>query len=86
MQAMSDDDEIKKFLTERGATICPPRPAAVLGETTPGWRRKVERRTEISPKQSRRDRFQKELETRQEANSLPFRKSLVRSRHPGCSE
>ena len=44
---MGDDEmEIRKFIAERGVTKCPPAPAAVLGESTPGWRRSVERQVE----------------------------------------
>ena len=44
---MADDEaEIRKFITERGVTKCPPAAAAVLGESTPGWRRNAERRAE----------------------------------------
>jgi hypothetical protein len=70
---MTDEDEIKKFIAERGVTVCPPRAAAVLGETTPGWRRNAEKRAEISNKSNRRDRLQKELAARQEGQPLPFR-------------
>jgi len=44
---MADDEmEIQKFIAERGVTKCPPSAAAVLGESTPGWRRSVERQVE----------------------------------------
>lgn len=44
---MNDDEaEIRKFIAERGVTKCPPSAAAVLGESTPGWRRSVERQVE----------------------------------------
>ena len=44
---MADDEaDIRKFIAERGVTKCPPAPAAVLGESTPGWRRNAERRAE----------------------------------------
>ena len=44
---MADDEaEIQKFIAERGVTKCPPAAAAVLGESTPGWRRSVERQVE----------------------------------------
>jgi len=44
---MADDEsEITKFIAERGVTKCPPAAAAVLGESTPGWRRSVERQAE----------------------------------------
>jgi hypothetical protein len=45
---MTDDDEIKKFIKERGITICPPQPASVSAKTTPGWRRNSERPVETS--------------------------------------
>ena len=46
---MGDDEmEIRKFIAERGVTKCPPAAAAVLGESTPGWRRSVERHGEPS--------------------------------------
>jgi hypothetical protein len=70
---MTDEDEIKKFIAERGVTVCPPQPAAILGETTPGWRRNAERRTEKSHQSKRRDRLQNELAARQEGKPLPFR-------------
>jgi hypothetical protein len=41
-----EEDEIRKFIAERGVTKCPPAPAAILGESTPGWRRSVERQVE----------------------------------------
>jgi len=52
---LSDDDEIKTFIAQRGITICPSQPAAVLGETTPGWRRKVEGRAESTVRSAMRD-------------------------------
>jgi hypothetical protein len=36
-----DDDEIARFIAQRGVTKCPTRAAAVLGETSPGWRRRL---------------------------------------------
>lgn len=72
---MSDDEEIKKFIEERGVTVCPPQPASVLGETTPGWRRNAERRTEKSHQSKRRDRLQKELAAREEGRPLPYRRA-----------
>jgi hypothetical protein len=33
---MTDDEAIKAYLAKHGATVYPPRAAAVLGETTPG--------------------------------------------------
>jgi hypothetical protein len=41
--AGSEEDEIKKFLAEKGPTKLPPRAARELGETPPGWRRNAER-------------------------------------------
>jgi hypothetical protein len=41
-----EEEEIRKFIAERGVTKCPPAAAAVLGESTPGWRRSVERQVE----------------------------------------
>ena len=72
---MSDDEEIKKFIKERGVTVCPPQAESVLGETTPGWRRNAERRTEKSHQSKRRDRLQKELAAREEGRPLPFRRA-----------
>jgi hypothetical protein len=43
---MTDAEQIERFLAERGATKCPPKAAAVLGESTPGWRRKAEYKAE----------------------------------------
>ena len=46
-KSMADDEmEIRKFIAERGVTKCPPAAAAILGESTPGWRRSVERQVE----------------------------------------
>ena len=59
---MTDDDAVKAYLAKHGATICPPRAAAVLGETTPGWRRNAERRAEVTHSKHRRARLQTELE------------------------
>lgn len=50
----SVEDEIKKFFANRGATKCPPRAAAVLGESTPGWRRHAERKAERGGKAGKR--------------------------------
>ena len=41
-----NDDEIQEFLRAHGVTRCPPRVAATLGQTTAGWRRKMEVRAE----------------------------------------
>ena len=58
---MSDTDEIEKFIKEHGITKCPSRPAAVLGESTPGWRRDRERRAECANSDKRRSSHQKQL-------------------------
>jgi hypothetical protein len=42
----NDEDEIRQWLEQKGATKCPPRAAAILGESTPGWRRNAERKAE----------------------------------------
>ena len=60
---MADDEaEIQKFIAERGVTKCPPSPAAVLGESSPGWRRSVERQAERRKGKSA-SRAQKRLQT-----------------------
>ena len=59
----SDEDEIAKYLAQKGATKLPPKPAAVLGESTPGWRRNAERRAEHQSDKGR-TRHQKALRTR----------------------
>jgi hypothetical protein len=67
---MTDDEAIKAYLAKHGATICPPRAAAVLGETTPGWRRNAERRAEVTHSKRRRARLQTELEARDQSSPL----------------
>jgi hypothetical protein len=59
---------IKASLAKHGATICLPRSAAVLGETTPGWRRNAERRAEVTHSKTRRARLQTELEARHQGS------------------
>lgn len=49
---MTDDDLKAEFLARNGATKCPDRAAAVLGESVPGWRRKEELRTEKTGKRT----------------------------------
>jgi hypothetical protein len=61
---MTDDDAIKAYLAKHGATICPPHAAAVLGETSPGWRRNAERRVEMTRSKRKTARLQNELATR----------------------
>lgn len=65
---MTDNDAIRAYLAKHGATICPPRAAAMLGETTPGWRRNVERRAEATHSKTRRARLQTGLEARHEGS------------------
>ena len=52
----NDDDEIAKWLKQKGATQCPPRAAHELGETSPGWRRNVERKAERAQSENVRKR------------------------------
>jgi hypothetical protein len=42
MMSGSDDDEIAKYLAQKGVARLPPRAARELGETSPGWRRNAE--------------------------------------------
>src|ERR1044071_1735116 len=42
----NNEAEISKFIAERRVTKCPPAAAAVLGESSPGWRRNAERQAE----------------------------------------
>jgi hypothetical protein len=74
---MADDEaEIRKFIAERGVTKCPPAAAAVLGESTPGWRRSVERRTERRKGESAKKagkRLQSALAERISAPTVPSR-------------
>ena len=59
---MADEEsEIRKFIAERGVTKCPPAPGAVLGESTPGWRRSVERQIERRKGKSAKRRLQATL-------------------------
>jgi hypothetical protein len=58
---MTDEDLIAKYLAKHGASKCPTRPAATLGESSPGWRRNVEREAE------RRDTKAKRLQQRRMA-------------------
>jgi hypothetical protein len=60
----NDDDEIAKWLKQKGATQCPPRAAHELGETSPGWRRNVERKAERAQSENVRKRQQKALRER----------------------
>jgi hypothetical protein len=50
----SEEDEIAKYLAQKGATKLPSKPAAVLGESTPGWRRNAERKAERGGKAGKR--------------------------------
>ena len=60
----SDDDEIAKYLAQKGATKLPPRAARELGETSPGWRRNAERRAERAQSEKLRKRQQRTLQER----------------------
>jgi hypothetical protein len=64
MMTGNDDDEIAKWLKQKGATQCPPRAAHELGETSPGWRRNVERKSERAQSENVRKRQQKALRER----------------------
>jgi len=44
------EDEIRKFIAERGVSKCPPKTARELGEASPGWRREVEPKAERTDK------------------------------------
>jgi hypothetical protein len=59
-----DDDEIAKYLAQKGATKCPPRAARELGESSPGWRRNAERKAERAQSERLRNRQQKALRDR----------------------
>jgi hypothetical protein len=61
---MSDEEEIAKWLAQKGATVCPPKAARELGETSPGWRREAERKAERSQGERLRRRQQKALRER----------------------
>jgi hypothetical protein len=58
---MTDEDLIAEYLAKYGTSKCPTRPAATLGESSPGWRRDVERQAE------RRDNKAKRLQQRRMA-------------------
>ena len=60
----TDDDEIAKYLAQKGATKLPPKAAAVLGESTPGWRRNAERKAERSQSDRAGKRQQRVLRER----------------------
>lgn len=59
---MNDDDQVAEFLRTKGATILPPREAAAMGETTPGWRRNAERREERKQKRKLEKSEQKDAQ------------------------
>ena len=60
----NDDDEIAKFLAQKGATKLPPKAARELGETSPGWRRNAERKAERAQSDRAKKRQQKTLQER----------------------
>jgi hypothetical protein len=62
--AGNDEDEIKKFLAQKGATKLPPRAARELGESSPGWRRSAERKAERAHNDKAKERQQKVLRAR----------------------
>ena len=60
----NDDDEIARFLAQKGATKLPPRAARELGESSPGWRRNAERKAERAHSEKAKERQQKSLRVR----------------------
>ncbi|HEV2546933.1 MAG TPA: hypothetical protein VGU20_06325 [Stellaceae bacterium] len=60
----SDEDEIAKYLAQKGATKLPPQPARELGETSPGWRRNAERKAERAQSDRAKKRQQRALRER----------------------
>ena len=60
----NDEDEIRQWLEQKGATKCPPRAARELGETSPGWRREVERKAERAQGSKSHKRQQRALRAR----------------------
>jgi hypothetical protein len=64
MSTSDDDDEIAKYLAQKGATKCPPKAARELGETSPGWRRERERKAERAQSEKAQKRQQKALRDR----------------------
>jgi hypothetical protein len=60
----NDEDEIRQWLEQKGATKCPPRPARELGESSPGWRRNAERKAERTQTDRARKRLQRALRAR----------------------
>jgi hypothetical protein len=60
----SDEEEIAKWLAQKGATKCPPKAARELGETSPGWRREIERKAERSQSERASRRQQRALRQR----------------------
>jgi hypothetical protein len=60
----NDDDEIARFLAQKGATKLPPKPARELGETSPGWRRSAERKAERAQSDKAKQRQQRALRER----------------------
>jgi len=57
----SDEDEIAKWLQQKGATKLPPRAARELGESSPGWRRNAERKAERAQSEKAKNRQQRAL-------------------------
>jgi hypothetical protein len=64
MMSGSEDDEIAKYLAQKGATKLPPRAARELGESSPGWRRNAERKAERAQSEKAKKRQQRALRQR----------------------
>ena len=60
----SDEDEIAKYLAQKGATKLPPKAAHELGEASPGWRRNAERKSERAQSDRAKKRQQRALRER----------------------
>ena len=45
-ELIDSDGQVAAYIEEHGVNVCPPAAAAVLGVSTPGWRRSVERARE----------------------------------------
>jgi hypothetical protein len=64
MMSGGEEDEIAKYLAQKGATKLPPRAARELGESSPGWRRNAERKAERAQSEKAKKRQQKVLRAR----------------------
>lgn len=80
----SDDELIAAFIAKRGVVKLPDQAAAEMGESSPGWRRKVEYRAEKTTSKKAKRRQQRKLRSRY-APELPAidRMLLKTIRHHG---